>query len=159
MEARGMSDWHLAELNIAHLQDDLESELLTDFVANLDRINSLAEQSPGFIWRLIDNDQPTETNFDFGDDYIATLSVWNSVESLHDFVYRTVHKDIMRRKPEWFHRMPRAHMVLWWVPEGKLPSVAEAKEKLDYLQDNGPTDQAFTFRQAFAKPEQLSSHL
>ncbi len=148
-----MSNWHLAELNIAHLQDTLESERLSDFVANVDRINRLAEQSPGFIWRRIDNDHPTETNFGFGDDYIATLSLWDSVESLHEFVYRSVHKDIMRRKPEWFHRMPRAHMVLWWVAEGHLPNSVEAKEKLMHLQENGPTEQAFTFRQAFAKPQ------
>ena len=147
-----MSNWHLAQLNIAHLLDDLASELLTDFVANLDRINSLAENSPGFVWRLIEPENPTVPNHGFDDEYIVNLSVWENIESLHDYVYRTAHKDIMRRKTEWFHRMPRSHMVLWWIPAGEIPTAAQAKNKLEHLQLNGPTEQAFTFRQAFTKP-------
>lgn len=148
-----MSAWHLAQLNIAHLQEPLDSELLQDFVANLDNINSLAENSPGFVWRLVEDDGTAGANFGFEPEYIATLSVWDSVESLHDFVYRSAHKDIMRRKGEWFHRMPRAHMVLWWMPEGQMPTAAQARNKLEHLQLNGPTQQAFTFRQAFSAPK------
>lgn len=148
-----MSAWHLAQLNIAHLQDSIESELLEDFVANLDRINALAESAPGFVWRLTDDDGAAGPNFGFDAEYIVNLSVWDSVESLHNYVYRTAHKDIMRRKGEWFHRMPRAHMVLWWMPEGQIPSAAQAKNKLEHLQLNGPTTQAFTFRQAFEAPK------
>ena len=147
-----MLQWHLAQLNIAHLQDSLESELLTDFVDNLDRINALAEAAPGFIWRFVDADDHNNANHGFDADYILNLSVWESVEALHDYVYRTAHKDILRRKSEWFHRMPRAHMVLWWLPAGDVPSMAQAKNKLEHLQLNGPTQQAFTFRQAFSPP-------
>jgi len=148
-----MSAWHLAQLNIAHLQDSLESDQLTDFVANLDRINALAEGSPGFVWRLVVDDGGYGPNYGFGEEYIVNLSVWKSVESLHDYVYRSAHKDILRRKSDWFHRMPRAHMVLWWVAAGDTPTAAQAKNKLEHLQLNGPTQQAFTFRQAFASPE------
>ncbi len=148
-----MSGWNLAQLNIAHLQDSIESEQLSDFVANLDRINTLAESAPGFVWRLIDADDPMEPNHGFDPDYIVNLSVWDSVESLHDFVYRTAHKDIMRRKSEWFHRMPRAHMVLWWIRDNERPTAAQANERLQHLQEHGPTEKAFTFRQAFTKPE------
>lgn len=49
-----MSRYRLAQLNIATLKAPLDSPLLADFVANLDRINRLAEQSPGFEWRLQD---------------------------------------------------------------------------------------------------------
>lgn len=146
-----MSDWHLSQLNIAHLKEPLESELLADFVANLDRINRLAEQSRGFIWRLTEEDESL-SNHGFDNDQIVNLSVWDSIESLHDYVYRSEHKDIMRRKNEWFHRMPRAHMVLWWIPAGLTPSPLDAKAKLRFLQQHGPTEQAFTFRQAFAMP-------
>jgi len=147
-----MSGWNLAQLNIAHLQDSVESEQLSDFVANLDRINALAESADGFVWRLIDADDPMEPSHGFDSDVIVNLSVWDSIELLHNYVYRTVHKDIMRRKGEWFHRMPRAHMVLWWHPANERPTAAQAHEKLRYLQDNGPTSKAFTFRQAFEKP-------
>lgn len=147
-----MADWKLAQLNIAHLQDSLESGLLADFVANLDRINQLAETSPGFVWRLTDADDPMEPSHGFESDIIVNLSVWDSIESLHNYVYRTVHKDIMRRKSEWFHRMPRAHMVLWWHPANERPTAAQAHDKLKHLQEHGPTQKAFTFRQAFAMP-------
>lgn len=147
-----MSEWNLAQLNIAHLQDSLESDLLVDFVANLDSVNALAESSPGFIWRLIDADDPMEPPHGFDADVIINLSVWDTIESLHSFVYRTAHKEIMRRKSEWFHRMPRAHMVLWWHPANERPTAAQAHEKLRHLQQHGPTSTAFTFRQAFAKP-------
>jgi len=151
-----MAGWNLAQLNIAHLQDSLESEKLSDFVDNLDRINTLAETSKGFVWRLIDPDDPMEPKHGFEPDYIINLSVWDSIESLHEYVYKTAHKDIMSRKLEWFHRMPRAHMVLWWLPENQRPTAAQAHEKLKYLQEHGPTEQAFTFRQAFAKPAAIS---
>lgn len=147
-----MSEWKLAQLNIAHLQDSIESEQLSDFVANLDRINALAESAPGFVWRLIDADDPMEPSHGFDSDVIINLSVWDSIEALHNFVYRSAHIEIMRRKAEWFHRMPRAHMVLWWHPANERPTAAQAHEKLRHLQDNGPTENAFTFRQAFENP-------
>jgi len=147
-----MAEWQLAQLNIAHLKEPLDSELLVDFVANLDSINALAEQSPGFLWRLIDADADDLPNFGFDSEYIVNLSVWDSIESLHDFVYRSAHLDVMRRKNEWFEQMPRAHMVLWWLPVGDRPGPADVMAKLDHLQKCGPTPTAFTFRQAFEKP-------
>lgn len=147
-----MSGWNLAQLNIAHLQDSLESELLSDFVANIDRINALAEASPGFIWRLLDADDPMQPAHGFDTDVIVTLSVWESIEALHEFVYQSAHKEIMRHRSKWFHRMPRAYMVLWWIPDNERPTAAQAHDKLRYLQENGPTDKAFTFRQAYTKP-------
>lgn len=147
-----MSGWHLAQLNIAHMQAEEGSDLMADFFDNFDKINGLAESAPGFVWRLIDSENPDIPNHGFEPHYIVNLSVWDSIESLHNFVYRTEHKDFLRRKSEWFHRMPRAHMVLWWISADQIPTAAQAKNKLEHLQLNGPTEQAFTFRQAFAKP-------
>lgn len=148
-----MSEWHLVQLNIAQLKAPIDSELLTDFVANLDRINALAEQAPGFVWRLVDADSGNVANYGFDSQYIVNLSIWESIELLHDYVYRSAHVSIMRRKNEWFERMPRAHMVLWWQRSGELPTSTQAKEKLEHLQTHGPTRHAFTFRQAFEKPD------
>jgi hypothetical protein len=47
-----MSGYHLAQLNIAAMHEPLESPSMADFVASLERINALAEQAPGFVWRL-----------------------------------------------------------------------------------------------------------
>ncbi|MFN3579701.1 MAG: DUF3291 domain-containing protein [Pseudomonas sp.] len=140
---------HLAQLNIARLKAPLDSPELTDFVANLARINALADAAPGFVWRLQTEDgDATGIDF-FGSDHIVNLSVWEGLEPLHDFVYQHDHLDMLRRKQEWFEPMGEAHMVLWWVPAGHLPTLEEAELRLGYLRQLGPTEQAFTFRRPF----------
>ena len=149
-----MSKYHIAQLNIAKMMAPIDSPQLTDFVDNLDKINALADDAPGFIWRLQTEDgDATGVDF-FGSDYIVNLSVWDSIEALHNYVYRSGHVEIMRRKKEWFHKMHEAHMVLWWVRVGHIPSIEEASRKLKMLKDQGPSKEAFTFKKAFSAPEQ-----
>ncbi|MBX2837390.1 MAG: DUF3291 domain-containing protein [Gammaproteobacteria bacterium] len=148
-----MSSWELAQLNIATLVAPIESPTLTDFVAALDRINELADNAPGFVWRYqTDDDNSAEAEQSFGSDVIVNLSVWESIEQLHDYVYRTGHAQIMSRRKEWFTKMTNAYAVLWWVPQGHQPTPHEAKLKLELLRDKGPTADAFTFKQAFPNP-------
>jgi len=149
--------YHLAQLNIAKLMAPIDSPQLSDFVANHDRINALAEDSPGFVWRLQTEDGDATSIDYFGSDQIVNLSLWDSVEALHYFVYRSAHVDIMRRKKEWFHKMGEAHMVLWWVPAGHILSVEEAAHKLNILREQGPTKAAFTFKKAFPSPNDFAS--
>ncbi|TXH68244.1 MAG: DUF3291 domain-containing protein [Thiothrix sp.] len=144
-------NYHLAQLNIAQLLAPLESPQLKDFVDNLDRINALAEQSEGFVWRLQTPAGDATALRPFGDDVIVNLSVWESVEALHQFVYRSAHTPIMSRRREWFARM-QTYMVLWWVPAGHEPSVEEAQQRLELLQAQGPSAEAFTFKQVFGQP-------
>jgi len=141
----------LAQLNIARLKAPLDSPELADFVANLDRINALAEASPGFIWRLKDETgNATSIESPWGADVIVNMSVWRDEKALHDFVFRTAHVEVLRRRREWFQRMAEAYVVLWWVPVGHRPDVAEAARRLDHLRRNGPTPEAFTFREVAA---------
>jgi len=151
-----VSKYHIAQLNIAKLMAPLDSPQLSEFVANLDRINALAEASPGFLWRLQDEDgDATGIDF-FGSDQIVNLSLWDSVEALHNYVYRSAHVEIMRRKSEWFQKISEAHMVLWWVPAGHIPSVEEASNKLNMLRELGPTSEAFTFKKIFSAPSDFT---
>lgn len=152
-----MSKYQIAQLNIATLSAPIDSPQLSDFVANLDRINALADDSPGFVWRLQTEDGDATGIDYFGSDKIVNLSLWDSVESLHNYVYRSAHVEIMRRKKEWFHKMGDTHMVLWWVPAGHIPSIEEASQKLNALRELGPTAEAFTFKKAFSAPNDLSS--
>lgn len=147
-----MSKFQLAQLNIAILKESINSPILADFVANLDRINALAEQSTGFIWRLKTEEGNATALRPFGENTIVNMSVWNDIESLHHYSYKTAHADIMRRRKEWFERLTEAYMVLWWVPEGHFPTIEEAKEKLENLRQHGPTPEAFTFRNPFPAP-------
>jgi hypothetical protein len=151
-----MSQFQLAQLNIAILKEPLGSPALADFVANLDRINALAEDSPGFLWRL-KSDTGNATAFrPLGENTIVNMSVWKNVESLQQYVYKSAHTSIMSRRKEWFERMTEAFMVLWWVPENHHPIIEEALARLEQLRQHGPTSNAFTFRRPFPAPDSAS---
>ena len=134
-----MSNYRLAQINIAKLKAPLDSPELRDFVDNLDRINALAEGSDGFVWRLKGEGNDATSLRPFGDDVIVNMSVWRDVEALKDFAYRSGHVEIMRRRREWFTRMAEAYMVLWWVPAGHEPTLEEAAQRLERVRSQGPT--------------------
>ena len=148
-----MSVHEIAQLNVALMKAPLESPGMAEFVANLDRINALAESSPGFLWRLKTEDGNATALRPLGEETLVNVSVWKDVESLNKYVYRSAHVEIMRRRKEWFERMREAWVVLWWVPEGHRPTVSEAIAKLELLRTMGPSKDAFTFRQAFLPPD------
>ncbi|WP_394233342.1 DUF3291 domain-containing protein [Pseudomonas anguilliseptica] len=150
-----MSSYQLAQLNIATMKEPLESPSMADFVANLERINALAEASSGYIWRLQDEAGDATAFRPFGDDVLVNLSVWRDVQALSDYVYKSAHTEMLKRRQEWFGKVDAAHMVLWWVPAGHRPSVQEAAERLTLLREQGASAQAFSFRQAFAAPDVL----
>lgn len=149
-----MSNYQLAQLNIGNLAAPLDSPQLKDFVDNLDRINALAEGSPGFVWRLKGDGNDATSLRPLGDNVLVNMSVWRDATALKDYVYRSAHAPIMKRRREWFTRLGDAHMVLWWVPAGHQPTIAEAVAKLTLLRERGPTADAFTFGAAFAAPDQ-----
>lgn len=150
-----MSDqgWHLAQVNIALPVEPLDSAALAGFVAKLEPVNALADGAPGFVWRLQTEDGDATAIRAFGDDrLIVNMSVWESIEALWAYVYDGGHLEVMRRRREWFTRMAESHMVLWWLPAGEAPSVAEAERRLAMLQAEGPTPHAFTFKRRFPPP-------
>lgn len=140
-------EMHLAQVNIAKMLGPIDSPVMAEFVANLDPINSLAEKSDGFVWRLKDDTNNATAIKIYDDDFIiVNMSVWKSIDSLFQFVYKSNHIDYFIRRSEWFEKMPQMHMALWHVPAGHEPGVEEAVERLDYLRKNGESDFAFTFR-------------
>ena len=147
-----MSRYELAQLNVAIMKEPLEAPGMADFVANLDRINALAEASAGFVWRLQTQEGDATALRPMGENTLVNMSVWRDAASLNDFVYRSAHVEIMRRRKEWFERMSDAYVVLWWVPEGHRPSIDDALSRLALLRNKGATAEAFTFRQAFDPP-------
>ena len=145
--------YHLAQLNIARFVKPADHPDNADFVNNLDRVNAVADAQPGFVWRLVGEDNNALDVQAFDDpNMIVNVSVWTDIESLAAFVYRNEdHLAIMRRRGEWFEKT-KFHLVLWWVEEGHIPTEAEAKERLERLVANGPGPDAFTFRQPYAPP-------
>jgi hypothetical protein len=145
---------HVAQLNIGLPVAPLTGPEPAGFMANLEPVNALADAAPGFVWRLQTEDGDATAIRPYDDDrLIVNMSVRTSVEALAAYVYSGEHREIMRRRREFFVPMREAFHVLWWVEEGTLPTVAEAQERLTHLRDRGPTPSAFTFRTPFPAPE------
>jgi hypothetical protein len=146
---------HLAQLNIAHLRAPIDSAELAEFVAALEPLNTLADEYPGFVWRLKESeDDPTATVVhDYGDHLLVNFSVWESFDAIWNYVYRSAHLDALRRRREWFQRMAEPYLVMWWIPEGHIPSLAEAMERLARLRADGPCPEAFTFKDRYDSSE------
>lgn len=148
-----MSGWQIAQLNIARMVAPADSPQLAEFFENLDRINRLADQAPGFIWRLQDEFGSATSFRHFGEDVIVNMSVWADIEALHKYVYRSAHTEIMAKRKQWFEQLRESYSVLWWTPSGSYPRLALAKEKLELLKGRGPSQEAFTFKKAFPAPD------
>lgn len=142
----------LAQFNVAQPIAALDSPVMAEFMASLDRVNALAEASPGFVWRLQTADGNATALRPMGPDVIVNMSVWRDIAALSDFVHKSHHVDYLKRRKEWFQRIAEAYVVLWWVPAGHRPTIAEGVERLMMLRTEGPTAKAFSFRQAFAPP-------
>ena len=126
----------LAQINIALAKYPLDAPEIKEFVDNLELVNGIAESSEGFVWRLKD-ESGDATNIQAFDDpnMIVNMSVWDSVDSLKNFMFRTHHRDFMRRKGDWFHRLPEDTYVLWWIEEDHIPTLEEAIERLEHLRE------------------------
>lgn len=139
---------NIAQINIARMRGPLESDGMKEFRNFLAPVNQLAESSPGFVWRYKD-ENAHEFEYPWTDEMlIVNMSVWDSVEALQDFTYKTVHSYFVKSRKQWFHQLDHPHTVLWWVEEGYIPTLVEAKEKLALLEKEGPTAAAFLFAHA-----------
>jgi hypothetical protein len=147
-------NWHLAQVNVGVAKFGYEDPRFSEFVDNLDRLNVLADESPGFVWRYVQEDERDAGRDVFGDkSLLFNMSMWESKEALMDYVYKSDHVQILRRRAEWFVNQDRPILALWWQSEGTIPTVVEAKHRLERLAQAGPTEDAFTFRHFFEAPQ------
>jgi hypothetical protein len=146
--------FHLAQINVGRIVGgNMQDPLMKTFVDLLDEINALAESSPGFIWRLKDEDNNATSINPFGDErVIINMSVWESLQDLENFVYRSTHVEVLKRRKEWFEKFGKQFMALWYVPSHHTPTVDEAVAKLDQLEKAGPCAEVFNFRMKFDPP-------
>jgi hypothetical protein len=141
---------HVAQLNIGRLRAPIDDPSIDDFRLNLDRINALAESTPGFVWRLQDDTGNATSIKLFEDELeIINLSVWESIDALANFAYRSAHVELLRRRREFFEVPQQPILCLWWIPEGIIPTPQDAIDRLEHLRRHGPTPMAFTFRHRF----------
>lgn len=146
--------YQLAEINVATFRVPMADPVNADFIANLERVNALAEAAPGFVWRLVsEGSGAAPVQASENPNTIINMSVWTDLRSLADFVYRNDgHREIMRRRREWFDRL-EFHLALWWVPAGYRPTAAEGQARLATLSRMGPSAHAFLFANPFPAPD------
>ena len=151
---------HLAQANIARMRANPNTLEMSGLVARLDEINKLAEQSRGFVWRLKGSEASVEALRVF-EDYSApfeperlfyNMSVWETFADLRQFTFRTGHAEMLRDKHRWIEPFDRAHLALWWIPAGHLPTIAESADRLSSVHEKGPTSYAFTLAESFPPP-------
>ena len=138
---------HLAELNVGRLLAPTGDPRVAEFMGALDRVNGLGKRMPGFVWMMEGSGEPgtgnTEARIDGDAQYVSNLTVWESVETLENFVWNTVHRAFYERRQEWFEVLGRMHFVMWWVPAGHIPTLDEALERLEHLRVHGDSERAF----------------
>jgi hypothetical protein len=152
-----MGKYHIAQVNIGRVKAPVEDPIMAGFMARLDEINALAEGSPGFVWRL-QTDAGNATYFrPYPDDdsVLINMSVWETIESLRHYVYKTAHAELLRQREAWFEKFSGTYMVLWWVPVGHRPGMDEATQRLAHLEKHGPTQFAFRFKKTFEPDEEF----
>jgi hypothetical protein len=150
-----MNKYHLAQVNIGRIKAPLDSATMAGFVSRLEEINALADRSPGFVWRLQTNEGNATYLRPYDDDQILlNMSVWESVEALRQYVFKSAHAELLRQRHAWFEKFSGVYAALWWVPAGHIPGIDEAKKRIAYLEKYGPSQFAFTFKQVFQPDEQ-----
>jgi hypothetical protein len=156
-----MKKYHLAQVNIGRIKAPLDSDVMRGFMSRLDEINALADCYPGFVWRL----QTSEGNATYfrpypkDDSILLNMSVWESVEALKNYVYRTAHAELLRHRHEWFEKFSGVYLALWWVPAGHIPSIDEAKKRVAHLNAHGPTQFAFNFKTPFEPDDEFQKSI
>ena len=148
-----MPAYHVAQYNIAKMRAPLDNPLMASFVDRLDELNHLADRTPGFVWRLATDDDTSTSIRPYKDGMIIiNMSVWDSIDALHEFAYRGDHGPAYAARHTWFEPMDGHTLVLWWVPAGHIPDASQGKIRLELLRRRGPSPKAFTFKQRFPPP-------
>lgn len=150
--------FELAQVNVARLAAPLDDPALAGFVDALDSVNAAADTAPGFVWRLQTEEGNATAIQAFTWDVagaagvIVNMSVWTDVQHLADFVYGELHRQVLRRRREWFQSMREAWMTCWWVAAGHRPGTDEAEQRILHLRQHGPGPHAFTLKQHYLPP-------
>ena len=140
---------YLAQINIARFRTEPEDPINQDFFDNIDHINVIAEASPGFIWRLKDEESGDATSINVFDDHrmIVNMSVWASAEEFVAYVYKSDHAQIMAKRKIWFEEIDLPHLAIWWVEEDQLPTAEDGRRMVELLYQTGPTEEVFGMRE------------
>lgn len=150
-------EYQLAQANIARTRGKFDSPIMAGLVARIEEMNELAESSDGFVWRQPGVDVTAEALLAFehhhspfeADRIFYNMSVWESVEALRSYIYKTAHTEMLRAKDDWIEDSDEPSLVLWWIPAGSISTIAESARRWQTLRNEGPTEAAFTLSRLF----------
>lgn len=146
--------YQIAQINVGRLKATLHDPIMKEFVENIEPINALAEQSKGFVWRLkTEAGNATEIKLFEDNMIIVNISVWKTFEDLKNYTYKSKHTHFLKRRKEWFELFEGFYYAIWWIPKGHVPSIEEAKERLEFLNEHGDSKYSFTFKRTFPQPK------
>jgi Domain of unknown function (DUF3291) len=146
--------YHLAQINIGRLIAPIDDPKISEFVAQLEPINALADRAPGFVWRL-QSASGNATDIIYNPEepsILLNMSVWESLQALRDYIYKSDHARVLRDRAKWFEKLDKPIYCLWWIPAGHIPTVVEGRERLEHYQQHGATPYSFWFSQHFPQP-------
>lgn len=152
--------WHLSQANIAQMRGNAQSSVMAGLVARIEEMNGLAESSEGFVWRQPGDEVTDDELLAFQDHHspfevdrvFYNMSVWESIEALRGYIYETAHAEMLRAKHEWIEDSDETALVLWWVPAGSIPTIADSARRWQKLRAEGSTEFAFTMSRLFPEP-------
>src|SRR5271155_5020355 len=104
------SRYHIAQVNIGRIKAPLDDASMAGFSNRLNEINAVADNSPGFVWRL-QTEAGNATYFrpyPEDDRILLNMSVWETIADLRNFVYRTAHTELLRERQAWFEKFAGA---------------------------------------------------
>lgn len=149
--------YHIAQINIGRRVGPMDSDTMAGFVARLDEINALADDDPRFVWRLQTEEGNATALRPYEDDQIiVNMSVWESIDALFEFTYKSTHHELLKSRSDWFEHMKDFYMCMWWIPAGTIPTTEDAKHRLTYMIDNGISPYSFTFKQRYSIADMLA---
>jgi len=151
--------WNIAEMNVAAMRYPVRDPRMAEFFSAIDEINADADEAPGFVWRMPEYlEEADAIEVGGAASLLVNMSLWHDFEALQAFTYQSHdHLQALRRRREWFVRADIPNYVLWWLPDGTLPTVADGRRRLALLHEKGPGPEAFTFNALQPLPGQLAS--
>lgn len=149
-----MTEYNIAQVNIGRMLDTIDSETMSGFVARLDEINAIADDYEGFVWRLQTEEGDATAIRPYEDErIIVNMSVWESMDALFDFTYKSTHVELLKPRHSWFEHMKEMYMCMWWQPVDVIPTPEDAKHRLAYINQHGISPYAFNFKKRFTVDE------
>lgn len=143
--------YHLAQANYGQWKPDITKELVQEYYNRADAIIQSAKENGGWVWSYnggFFQDPRTLAVFEHPLS-ILNMNVWTTFEDLKRYVFDQVHGAVMYDKNRWFEKPTKVVSVMWWVKIGEVPTIAQAKQKIDLINQIGPSPEAFNFTTHF----------